>query len=100
MIDIYSKEFLAIVKHLKKVEEVRKKGDFIIVDKCLLIEMLDKNAYETSDKKLRIWKGLQWIVTDENKLTKRVWSSDMKKQIPMIQINLLVYETLNQISEK
>ena len=100
MISTYVKEFTAVVKHLKKSEKTLKKGDFLIVKKSIVVEMLEKNAYETAKAKLKVWKGLRWLDADDRRLTKRVTDEETGKQVPILRISLKAYDTLQMINEK
>lgn len=99
MLKIYAKEFTAIVKYLlENPEKATRKNKFLVVDKSLLTELLEKNNYEVSSKKLKAWKGLKWLDTDENRVTKRVTVNGTVKA--MIKINLSVYETIREIGNE
>lgn len=99
MLKIYAKEFAAIVKYLLgNPEKATRKNKFLVVDKSLLTELLEKNNYEVSSKKLKVWKSLKWLDTDENRITKRVTVNGTVKA--MIKINLSVYETLREIGNE
>lgn len=69
MIERYSKEFCAIVAACVSKQYGIVKGDFLLMDKGKLTEMLDKNAYEEPRTKLSVWRDLGWIVTDGEHFT-------------------------------
>ena len=88
-------EFMAICDYLKKHQVKCKKGYFI-VDRQELEAMLDKNKYEPSKEKLQTWKRLNWIATDEDRLTKRFYQDG--KYEAKIFICEQVYEELKRIN--
>lgn len=94
MIENLINEFLAIVKYLEKNDKVTVKGGFIIAEKPLIIGILNKNEYEMAENKLIAWRGLGWIDTDTDRLTKRV--SMNGKTVAAIKIKISVYETLKK----
>jgi len=98
MINNYIKEFLAIVKYLIKSELVIEKDNFLIVDKEIVFNLLEKNLYQTKENKLKIWRGLNWIDTDKRRFTKRVKLSG--KESPKIKIRYEVYKTLEKLNGK
>jgi len=53
MLEVYAKEFVGISSYLSRQEPPRK--GFILVEKARLVELLDKNKYDTAANKLRIW---------------------------------------------
>lgn len=99
MIETYVQEFLAVVTYLIQHDKGRIKKNVLIVEKPLVCQLLDRNMYELSDSKLAIWRGLRWIHTEPNRLTKRVMLSG-KITANMIQIDLIVYKTLENSMKK
>jgi len=98
MINNYIKEFLAIVKYLVSSEQGNITGDYLIVKKDVVHKLLDKNSYETVENKLKIWKGLNWISSDSERLTRRIRQDGENSLV--IKINHKVYMTLEKISKK
>lgn len=90
VIDVYVKEFVGIINHLKKQGYKPYKGYFII-EKDTLKELLNHNKYEMPEAKLKTWKALHWIDTDQNRLTKRV------AQKVVIKMDNSVYSELNRL---
>lgn len=98
MIDNYIKEFIAICEYLKNSEKARLHKGFLIIKKEDLEALLDKNLYETSNNKLKVWKSLQWIETEEQKrITKKVWDPEDKKYKRCIFVVLGVQEALKSL---
>ena len=98
MIDIYIKEFYAISKHLlENKEKAITTKKHIIVKKEVLINLLNQNMYEIASNKLKYWKKLNWIDTDEDRITKRVTID--KKIVAAIKIYLSVVEAIKEITE-
>ena len=95
MLENYVKEFIAITEFCLKKE--KKTLKFLIVEKSKIIAMLDQNQYDTSLNKLKFWKGMNWIDTDDRKLTRRRYVKEEKKYKTFVCIYLNVYETLNSI---
>lgn len=100
MLETYVKEFLLIVKYIKKHCKCTTKGNFLIADKVDIINAMNNNQYEDHMVKLKIWRGLNWIESDENRIGKRVYFKDTKSYRLCIKINLKVVETLKTINEK
>ena len=99
MIEIYVREFVAIGKFLRIHGKC--KGNFILVDREELKEMMNRNRYDTADNKLKIWKALYWIATEDGRrVTKRVYNTDSKKYEPKIAMNLQVLDMLEQLQER
>lgn len=97
MIDTYIKEFYAISKHLlENKEKAITTQRYIIVKKEILLNLLNQNMYEIASNKLKNWKKLNWIDTDEDRVTKRVTIN--KKTVAAIKIYLSVYEALKEIN--
>jgi len=98
MILNYIKEFIAISDHLKKSEKGRLHKGFLIVKREDLEPLLDKNLYDTASNKLKVWKSLQWIQTeDQKRITKKVWDPENKKYERCIFIVLGVPEALKTL---
>ncbi|EHI54580.1 hypothetical protein HMPREF9333_02269 [Johnsonella ignava ATCC 51276] len=89
MIDIYAKEFVAIIKHLEGQGYKPYRGYFV-VEKPVLQELLNHNKYEMPDSKLKTWKALNWIDTDKDRLTKRVANK------AVIKLDIRVFEELKK----
>lgn len=89
VIDIYAKEFVAIIKHLEGQGYKPYRGYFV-VEKPVLQELLNHNKYEMPDSKLKTWKALNWIDTDKDRLTKRVANK------AVIKLDIRVFEELKK----
>jgi len=99
LLETYAKEFLAIADYCMKKNE-KKTLDYLIVDKEKVIDLLDHNKYDTATNKLKIWKGLQWIDTDDKKLTKRRYDKGSGTYKTCVYMKLKVYETLKGMQIK
>lgn len=99
MLNLYIKEFVAIAKHLQKSEGalISKDERYCCITKLRLIELLLKNNYETPENKLSVWKSLNWISTDPNRITRR--KNVNGKATYLVFIDLKVAETLQKLSE-
>lgn len=73
---------------------------FLIVDKKKIVNMLDRNKYDTATNKLKVWKGMNWIDTDDRKLTKRRYDKAAGTYKTCVFIYLKVYETMKALSTK
>lgn len=98
MINYYVKEYVAVCDYLKKLNS-KITLDYFIVKKEELIELLNKNKFDSAQHKLKIWKLLRWIDTDQDRLTKRIYEPEAKKYVPYIKIYRQVYITLKELSE-
>jgi len=99
MVQTYIAEFIGVTKYLLRHEgAVRKKG-FLVVGKEELTTLLEKNLYEQPLAKLRVWKSLQWIATDDDRVTKRAYDKDSGKYKSVVKIRLEAYETLERLNE-
>ena len=76
---VYTREFLLICDHLKQAKTTEKKG-YLIVEKAIVEALMNQNAYDTAANKLKIWKALHWIDTDEDRVTRRVHIAGLIKQ--------------------
>lgn len=95
MIDNYMKEFVAITEHLKSSEKARVHKGFLIIKKADLEPLLDKNLFDTANNKLKIWKSLRWIETeDQKRITKKAWNPEQKQYERCIFVVLEVQEAL------
>lgn len=92
MLEIYVKEFIAIVSYLKKHDDAYIKKDMLIVPKALVCELMAKNMYELTSSKLAVWRSLRWIHTDENRFTKKIRIGDETSR--KIAIDIGAYEML------
>ena len=81
MLNLLIKEYLAVCEYLLEVVTrnreskdtlpMVRKGS-LLVEKEALIDLLNKNKYETATNKLKYWKDLAWIDAEEKRLTKRI----------------------------
>lgn len=100
-LNYYISEFVAIADYLIKSKTHYKKTlTFIVTPKKQIEELLDKNKFDTSKNKLKLWKSLNWIDAEEERLTKRIYDKDNETYIPCIKIYIKVYETLKEYSKK
>lgn len=97
MLNILIREFLAICEFLEKNQSHVHKG-YLQVRKEIIEELLAKNLYETVDQKLKYWKTLGWISTEEKRLTKRVYDSETKHYYPYVMIDQKRYECMKMLS--
>lgn len=93
---VYTREFLLICDHLKQAKTTEKKG-YLIVEKAIVEALMNQNAYDTAANKLKIWKALHWIDTDEDRVTRRVHIAG--SYITAVKIDLAVYRVLKDLSE-
>lgn len=98
MLSVYVEEFVKITEYLFKSQKYRVKKDFLIIEKKPLEALLNKNKYDTASNKLKIWKGLNWIDTETDRVTKRVYIDG--NYVPCIKISLRVWKTLKNIEKK
>ena len=100
------KEYLAVCEYLMLLEARKQTPDTLpalrkgnlLVDKGMLMELLDRNKYETASNKLKVWKELAWIDAEENRLTRRVyWNKSYKA---LIVINVSRYECIRELSRE
>lgn len=99
MIGIYAKEFVGIGRYLERQGKVRK--GYALIDKSNLEELLDKNHYDTSNNKLKIWKALKWIDTEsDGRLTKRVYDGSEHRYRPYVKLNMAVLEQLEKLQKQ
>lgn len=99
MLDVYAKEFVAIGNYF--MGKGKRKGDYIVVEKNSLKELMNRNLYNTAKNKLKIWKALQWIDADKDRrYTKRVYSSEKKGYVPCVKMSIPVLELLSELSKQ
>lgn len=95
MIMKYILEYVAICDYLVK-NQVKKRRGYLVVDREALETMLNKNRFEPAKDKLRTWKQMNWIATDEERLTKRIYQDG--KYVPMVFICEKVYLELKRLN--
>lgn len=91
----YIEEFLAIAGFLEQSQKVPVRNGYLLIKRQVLEKMMDRNAYDTSENKLKVWKSLHWIDTDEERFTKKV--SYEGKSVRLVKIDIGVYQTLAKI---
>lgn len=96
MIDYYIREYIAICDYLNKIN-AKSTLEHLIVKKDFLVELLDKNKFDTAQNKLKIWKRLHWIDSDQDRLTKRIYDPEAKKYVAYIKIYKQVYDVLKDL---
>lgn len=105
MLYLLIKEYLAVCEYLMLLEARKQTPDTLpalrkgnlLVEKNMLIELLDHNKYETAVNKLKFWKELAWIDAEEKRLTRRVyWDKNYKA---LIVINVSRYECIKELNE-
>lgn len=93
MIKTYVREFVAVSSFLK--DKCPEKNRFLMVDRDQLKNLLNRNHYDTADNKLKLWKSLHWISTEDGRrVTKRVYNPVNGKYEPKIAIDIQVADTL------
>lgn len=95
MLEVYAEEFVKLTSFLLNKDDTKKIIGFLLIKKSKIIEYLDKNAYDTAQNKLKNWKLLNWIDTDEGRLTKRILEEN--RQVAYIKIDLAVYKKLVEL---
>ena len=98
MLNNYIKEFIAITEYLIRNGQ-KKTLKFVIVSKAEIEPLLDKNKYDTALNKLKLWKALNWIDAEDERVTRRIHDKSSGKYIPCIKIYLKVYESLRGLIE-
>lgn len=74
MLYLYVKEFIAICDYLTSpAYGCTHKNDLLIIPKDSIEPLLNRNQYETAFNKLKTWKALHWIETEEKRLTKKIY---------------------------
>ena len=106
MLHLLIKEHLAVCEYLMLLEARKQAPDTLpalrkgnlLVEKNMLMELLDRNKYETASNKLKFWKELAWIDAEENRLTRRIyWNQNYKA---LIAINVGRYECIRELSRE
>lgn len=92
----YIREFMAICSYLEGIDTTCRKG-YLIINRETLEKLLNKNAYETANNKLKTWKALHWINAEDRRLTRRVYDKDSNELHPYVWIDTKVYQTLKQL---
>ena len=92
----YIKEFIAICSYLESINTPCRKG-YLIIKRETLEKLLNKNAYETANNKLKTWKALHWIDAEDRRLTRRVCEKDSNERRPYVWIDIKTYQMLKQL---
>ena len=90
----YIKEFIAICSYLEK-NDTQCRKDYFIIKRETLEKLLNKNAYETANNKLKTWKALHWINAENRRLTRRIYENNELR--PYVWIDIKVYQMLKQL---
>jgi hypothetical protein len=98
MINTFVKEFLAVSEYLLKSGKAFQKGYYLFADRSDLTGLLNRNPYETAEKKLIVWRSLRWIAADDNHFTSRVKIDG--KTVRRIKIDMSVHKMLTMLSQK
>lgn len=88
----YIEEFIALAGYLNSSGKVAVEKGYILIPRKMLDKLLDRNAYDTVENKLRIWKRLHWIDCDPERYTKKI--SRNGKRTRVVKIDIDVYLTL------
>ena len=105
MLNLLIKEYLAVCEYLLEVVTrnreskdtlpMVRKGS-LLVEKEALIDLLNKNKYETATNKLKYWKDLAWIDAEEKRLTKSICINNQYR--PLVVINIQRYECIRNLN--
>lgn len=96
----YIEEFIAITDFLLKSKKYKKTLDYLIIPKTEIQKFLDKNKFDTSQNKLKIWKALNWINAEDERVTRRRYDRETGKLISCILIDIKVFEMMKKLNEK
>lgn len=97
MIEVYIKEYVMLVDYiLNKNLGFRLENNNLAVKRPVLTKLMDSNLYNTSGKKLIIWKKLLWIDSESDRCTKMIRDS-RGKPVRMVVINMTVYTALKEL---
>jgi hypothetical protein len=94
-LEFYVKEFCGIVKSVLRKNEGIVKGSFVYIGREELTVYLSKYDYESVENKLRFWRDLRWIVTDDEHFTTNIMIDRKRKR--MVRISLSVHEILSKL---
>lgn len=99
LITSYIKEFIAVTDFFKESPEkiIKQEKGVICVEKAFTEKLLMQNNYDTAINKLHIWKKLKWLRTEKNRLTKRIYISELKKYKYCLVIDCIVQEELKSL---
>lgn len=90
----YMKEFVAIAEFLKNSDETKVSKGFLIVEKPIIVGMLDQNKYDMANSKLKLWKAMHWIDSEDRRVTKRIYDGKTGSYKPFIKLDIKVYEVM------
>mgnify|MGYP004507812153 CR=1 FL=1 len=97
MLSIIIKEFVAVCGYLEKMQDGQR-TDFLIIDREKLEQLLDRNRYLPAQEKLKIWKTLHWIDTDQGHLTRRILVNG--KYVRKVKICGEIYREIQRLIDK
>lgn len=98
MIRVYVKEFVAVCDYMEH-GKCKKTKRYYYVESEILKKLLEKNNYETSQNKLKLWKALRWLDADDKHLTKLVFDGESGKRKRMFALRIDVYRALKAVVE-
>ena len=98
MLEVYAKEFVGIGTYLKK--RGMERNGYIRIEKNNLEELLNKNAFDTSENKLRLWKSMKWIDTEDRRVTKRAYDKESHSYKPYVLMDAEILKKMSQVVRK
>jgi len=95
MLDLIVREFISIVQAFEK--ETDAENNRIIAERDIFKKLLEKNAFATFRRKIKIYKDLNFIIHDSESYTMPYKDKDLGKTVRKVIINYKAYETIKQL---
>lgn len=105
LLDVYLKEYIAIVNHLLNKnneissDKLKINKDVIYIKKDYLFDFFSKNPYEKNADKLLTWSKLHLIERDQESFTRKVYMGN-NKRARMIVIKREMLSFITNLMEK
>lgn len=94
-------EYIGIVNNLYKNEtSINHNEEILYIDRIVLDKKINKYDYNTDIEKLKNWRALKWILTEENRMTKAFYNNKSCKLERKIAIDLNVFSMLEALSRE
>lgn len=98
MLEVYAQEFVGVGKYLQK--KGKERNGYIRIEKNDLEQLLNKNAFDTSENKLRLWKSMKWIDTEDRRVTKRAYDKESHSYKPYVLMDVEILKKMSQMVKK
>lgn len=99
MLEKYIREFVSICGFIEKNIPEYLTETRLYIEPARLRKMLDKNLFQESDPKLRVWRNLGWLICDSDKprFTKTIHKEGKTQRVAVL--NRTAYKQIAELME-